>query len=193
MTRTLDGITLTYGAHDDPAEGMCAMEAAAYIAGEPHSDRPECVSPVVASFVRVWNDDLPDDATRTRLLAPLVPLTVGTRTSDADDGARAWLAVDWLVRTCAPAWLRHVGLDDHADRLSALAPVLSDEAAREAQASIDAATAAAGAAAGDAARAAAARDASWAAAEEALAPTVAALQESAQDLVRRMCAVGGEE
>ena len=41
--------TLAHGAHDSPADGLCAMEAAAWLAGEPHSDHPACVSPVIAA------------------------------------------------------------------------------------------------------------------------------------------------
>ncbi|NUR19372.1 MAG: hypothetical protein HOQ12_07535, partial [Gemmatimonadaceae bacterium] len=45
-TLTLDTITLASGGHASPADGLCVMEAAAYFAREPHSDRPACVSPV---------------------------------------------------------------------------------------------------------------------------------------------------
>ena len=43
----LGPLSLEKGAHKR-GSGMCAMEAAAYIAGEPHSDHPVCVSPVIA-------------------------------------------------------------------------------------------------------------------------------------------------
>lgn len=56
----LGPLTLLKGKHDR-GQGMCAMEAAAYLAGEPHSDHPKCVSPVIATFLRNWNDGLPDD------------------------------------------------------------------------------------------------------------------------------------
>lgn len=45
-------LTLHEGAHKDPADGMCAMEAAAWIAGEPHSDHPACACPVIGAFMR---------------------------------------------------------------------------------------------------------------------------------------------
>jgi len=198
------GITLGSGAHSSPSEGMCAVEAAAYIAGEPWSDHPQCVSPVIAAFMRSWNDALPA-ADRTRLLLPLIPDTIGTRTTYADEEPRAWMATDWLVRVQTPAWLRLAGLTDHAHVLESCARLGDAVTARKEQPNIDAARAAAwaaaraaaGAAARDAAGAAAwaaARAAAWAAkgaaASAALAPTVAALQASAQDLVRAMCAVG---
>ena len=40
--------TLYKGAHD-PNGKMCVMEAVAYIAREPWSDHPACVSPVIIS------------------------------------------------------------------------------------------------------------------------------------------------
>ena len=200
--------TLAHGAHGPNDGAMCAMEAAAYIAGEPWSDHPQCVSPVIAAFMRSWNDALPD-ADRTRLLLPLIPETIGTRTTDADEETRAWRATDWLVRVQTPAWLRLAGLTDHAQALESCARIVDAATARAEQSKIDAA----GDAARDAARAAAgdaARDAAWAAAGVAagvatwaasraattaaagvaLAPTVATLQASACDLVRAMCAVG---
>ncbi len=50
------------------------MEAAAFIAGEPWSDHPACVCPVIAAFMRSWNDGL-SDKDRNRLLLPLIPKT----------------------------------------------------------------------------------------------------------------------
>jgi hypothetical protein len=200
-TEKLAGITaLASGAHTPNGGAMCAMEAAAYIAGEPWSDHPQCVSPVIAAFMRSWNDALPD-ADRTRLLLPLIPDTIGTRTTDADEETRAWMATDWLVRVQTPAWLRLAGLTDHAHVLESCARLVDAVTARAEQPNIAAARAPAGAAAGAPARAAAgaaawaaawaaARDAAGDAAWAALTPTVATLQASACDLVRAMCAVG---
>ena len=183
-------LTLKNGSHPDPDSGLCVMEAAAWIAGEPHSDHPECVSPVLGAFMRRWNDDL-DGEGRQKLKA-FVPRVIGTA-GDGQDEARGWLAADWLIRVHTPAWLDLAGITDAAAALRAL-PELRDsgslEAARPALADArekgDAAWAAAGAAAwaaagdaaGDAARAAAgdaawaaawaaARDAAWAAAGDA--------------------------
>ena len=257
----LGELTLKKGAHGARDNGLCAMEAAAWMAGEAHSDHPACVSPVIASFMRNWNDDLPSDEDRDRLLKPLLPLTLNTRTNDADEERRGLLCADWLMRTFTPAWLDAAKLSEEAAELRAL-PELVDTAAiaaaqpilnrarERAAAAWDAAWAAAWAAAGDAAwdaawaaawaaagdaawdaawaaaraaawaaagdaawaaaRAAAwaaawaaraaARAAAWAAAGDAaraaandrLAPVVKELQESASELVRRMCTVDRE-
>ena len=216
--------TLDRGDHDGDSGAMCAMEAVAWIAGEPWSDAPQCASRVISQFMRSWNDVLPD-ADRTRVLMPLLPEIIGTRTTSTDDQTRAWMAIDWVVRVFTPRWLREAGLMDHAVRIERLAPLVDEATAVASKQTLRAAEAAAWAAAWaagqdaawdaalaarDAARdaagaaALAARDATWAVAwavartaawtaagaAAALAPTVAELQTSAQDLVRRMCAVG---
>lgn len=100
---------------------MCSMEAVAVIAGEPWSDHPVCASPVIATFLRSWNDCLPSDQERQRLLASVVPQVVGTATSDSDDSQRAWMALDWLVRNCAADFLSLTpSLDKHANALRGL-------------------------------------------------------------------------
>lgn len=110
---------LSAGAHDGIEDGACAMEAVAFITGEPWSDHPKCASPVIGAFMRAWNDGLPDDE-RNALILPLIPRLVGTRGSAALEGRRALMAADWLVRTHTPAWLRLAGLTAQADMLSSL-------------------------------------------------------------------------
>ena len=197
----LETLSLKSGSHKrNAALNACAMEAASWIAGEEWSDSPGCTSPVIAAFMRSWNDSLPTDADRDRLLKPLIPVIVGTRSTAAAEQRRATMAADWFIRVHAPAWLRLAGLNAQADSLERL-PEITDfaqcpalmptlEAVRK---DSTAAGDAAGAAAWDAARAAAgaaAWAAAWAAARAAagakLAPTVAQLQTGAQDLVRRM-------
>ena len=152
--------SLEGGAHPD-GNGMCVMEAVAYITGEPWSDHPECVSPVIGAFMRNWNDSLRTDEERDRLLKPLIPVIVGTNTGAADDETRAWMATDWLVREQTPAWLRLAGLSEHADALENLAALTGREQALVAQPALDAAASAAWAA--WAASAASAASAAWAA------------------------------
>src|SRR6478735_8788911 len=143
--------SLKSGAHSGPDDGMCLLEAVAWVAGEPWSDHPQCVDPVLASFGRAWNDSL-SDADRTRLLAPFVPRLVGTRSTPEVQDRRAFMAADWAVRVFTPAWLRLAGLDEHATALSVLNELSSVESCRNA---MDTIRAAARAAAWDAARAAA--------------------------------------
>ena len=169
------------------------MEAAAFVAGEEWSDHPKCVCPVIGAFLRSWNDSLPSDEERDRLLKPLIVKVLNTRSTPEVESRRAWLVTDWLVRTCAPAWLTLVkDFESHAESLRGLPEIVTSELAREHQPTIAAAWAAAGAAAGDAAGDAA-WAAAWAAAGDAagaaLQPTVTELQASALDLVDRMVKV----
>lgn len=165
----LDRLTLKHGSHPDFEQGACVMEAVAWIAGEPHSDHPACASQVITAFLIRWNDSLRSDEERDRLLKPLIPLIVGTRTTRRDETTRAWMAVDWLVREQAPAWLRLADLAEHARELENLAALTGpdqatiarptiNEARKASAAAWDAAGGAAGAVAWDAARDAA-RDA----------------------------------
>jgi hypothetical protein len=53
--------TLAYGTHASPEDGRCAMEWVSHLAGEPHSDEPACVSPVIRAFCVALNDGLDDE------------------------------------------------------------------------------------------------------------------------------------
>jgi len=113
--------TLAYGTHPTPDEGRCAMEWVSHLAGEPHSDSPACVSPVLRAYCTSLNDSLEQEP--RQLLRPYLARTIGT----ADDGldeARSWMALDWLIRTYAPTWLAGAGLTVQAHQLTELAPVM---------------------------------------------------------------------
>lgn len=120
----LNSIYLSVGSHEKREDGMCIMELAAWLAGEPHSDTPACVSQVIGTFLQRWNDDL-DDATRQQLI-PYASRILYTAGSAALEEKRAWLATDWVVRVYTPTWLVAAGLTDHAQKLRNLAPVLSE-------------------------------------------------------------------
>jgi hypothetical protein len=169
------GIDLRKGSHSSRERGVCAMEAAAWLAGEPHSDKPQCACSVIGAFVIAWNDALPTDEDRNRLLKPLIPRLIGTASTQAVRERRSYLALDWLIRVQTPAWLAlRDDLKPHADTLRALSAITDPKTAKAANAAVtaardaawDAARAAARAAAWAAARAAA-WDAAWAAAGDA--------------------------
>jgi hypothetical protein len=113
--------TLAYGTHAAPEDGRCAMEWVSYLAGEPHSDDPACVSPVLRAFCTALNDSL-DEAPRQRL-RPYLARTIGTA-HDGLDEARSWMAMDWLIRVYTPTWLGLARLTEAARRLTARSPVL---------------------------------------------------------------------
>jgi len=153
-----ESASLAHGGHSTRGENLCAMEWAAYLAGEEHTDHPPCVSPVIAAFVRRWNDDLNDDA-RNQLLKPMIPKLLETASAPEVEEARAFMAADWMVRKYLPAWLDLTpSLAKHAATMRAL-PTITDSATWLA---VEDPVRAAGAAAWAAARAAA-----WAAARDA--------------------------
>ncbi len=174
----LQSITkLSSGSHKPTDGEMCVMEAVAYVAGERWSYRPKCACPVITNFMVDWNDDLPD-ADRTRLLAPLIPLLAGTRSTKAVAERRSYMALDWLIRVNTAKWLAMVpSLQDAAESLRDLDEIV--DIAGATAAGVKARAAGAAAAWGDA----------RAAAGDALKPTSEWLQASAIDLVKRMCEV----
>jgi hypothetical protein len=134
-----NGIELSSGAHSRREQGVCAMEAAAWLAGEKHTDSPTCVCPVIAAFVRSWNDALPD-ADRNRLLKPLIPRLLNTRSTKKVEERRGWLAMDWLIREFAPEWLALVhDLAPHAAALRELPEIANGEAVAVAKPKLSAA------------------------------------------------------
>jgi hypothetical protein len=167
-----EALTLAKGDHPDRSNGLCSMEAAAWLAGETHTDHPACVSPIIAAFVRRWNDDLDDDA-RNRLIKPLVPKILNTAGDAKLETRREWMIRDWQIRVYTPAMLRLAKIDVEAKSLAELPEVVDTESLNAAVKALTpartkaAAWDAAGAAAWDAAGAAAwdaAWDAAWAAA-----------------------------
>jgi hypothetical protein len=161
------------------------MEMAAYVAGEPWSDHPRCACPVITAFMIAWNDGLPSDAERDRLLKPLIPDIVDTKSTPAIEERRSYMALDWLIRVYTPRWLDLVPvLAPHAKALRDLEEIADLAGASAAGASVVAARAAAGAAAWDAAWDAA-RAAAWDAARAAArAAAGAAARAAAWDAAR---------
>ena len=128
----IEALALSRGSHEEFNRGMCVMEAVSYVAGEPWSEAPQCACPVITNFLMNWNDTLPD-ADRTRLLRPLIPLIVGTRSTKEVEERRSYMALDWLIRVFVPKWLDIVpSLHEHAKDLrdlGAITDIASAEAA----------------------------------------------------------------
>jgi hypothetical protein len=171
LSELLNGGILAKSSHPSFEDGACAMEWVAYLAGEGHTDAPECASPVLRSFCISLNDQW--DAVNRQRLVPFLPRMVGTA-GDGQEEARSFLALDWLIRTYTPAWLDLAGLAVEAQALRDLRRIVDLVSAQAAGPVVRAGrekAAAAKAAAGDAAKAAAwaaagdaAGDAAWAAA-----------------------------
>ncbi len=177
-TITLDTLVLDPGSHTPDSGQYCLLEATSYLAGEPWSDHPACVSPALGAFGRALNDGL--FRAHLDLLAPYAPRLIGTAGQPAADVAAAYVLADWAVRDMAPRTLDAAGLAEEAARLRALSPVTDKESVGSAGGSVaraaDAAYAAARAAA-HAARAADAADAAYAADAPSVKDTEAAQHE----------------
>jgi hypothetical protein len=128
----LEDITLETLPHGRRGLRLTLLELAAWLAHEPHSDAPESVSPVLATYARWFASALDDRRRQTlkdrarRLIGTARPVPArlgsGPPALSADDAQRAWLATDWLIRVQAAAWLRLAGLTEAAARLESIGP-----------------------------------------------------------------------
>jgi len=109
-------IKLGRGKHSSPEDGACVMELASMLAGEPFSDHPHSVCPVIASFLRTYNDSI-DDKSRQDLYA-YASIVAGTRSNAQVERARAARLAAWTAelrdrrrfRVLLPPRLRRLGL-----------------------------------------------------------------------------------
>jgi len=136
QTRLIEQLPLRRGAHPSRDDGMCAMEMVAWLAGEPHSDEPRCSCPVLAALVRAVNDAL-TDSSRNRLLRPLVPQLVHSRSSMTRERQRGLLAVDHLVRVLLPQTLRRQRREAEANLLADLPAVVDLDRLRTAARAVE--------------------------------------------------------
>jgi hypothetical protein len=83
-------VTLARGKHASPRSGACVMELASMLAGEPFSDRPATVCPIVGAFLRAYNDAVDDN--RRQDLYAYASGAVGTQAS--------WPLVRLRARRC---------------------------------------------------------------------------------------------
>ena len=121
-------VRLRKGSHKSPGDGVCAMELVAWMAGEKHSDHPDCVSPVIAAFVPSFNDAL-DSAHRQRLGAIAARL-IDSRGTSEQELARRRLVWDWMIANAVPTWLAVAQRRDLADRVLGGRAAVLDAATR---------------------------------------------------------------
>ncbi len=109
----IEKLHLANGAHASRDAGVCLMEAVAWFAGEEHSDRPSCTSPVLAAYARIINDSL--SQSERQLLVPLIPRLVGTVDPALDvrrcqllaDRAREFARCAWYAAADAARYANH--------------------------------------------------------------------------------------
>ena len=98
-------VRLGKGRHASPRHGACVMELSSMLAGEPFDDHPRAVCPVIAGFLRGYNDLLPDG--RHGELYAVAAQVVGTRSTGAVRRARARRLMTWAARDKTPPAYRH--------------------------------------------------------------------------------------
>ena len=98
-------VQLRKGRHASPERGACVMELASMLAGEPFDDHPRSVCPVIAGFLRGYNDLLPDG--QHGELYGVAARVLGTRSSGAVRRRRARRVMTWAARGKAAPRYRH--------------------------------------------------------------------------------------
>jgi hypothetical protein len=86
-------VELARGKHSSPKHGACVMELASMLAGEPFTDRPVSVCPVIGSFLRAYNDAI--DATRRQDLYAYASKVIGSHADEEVKLARADRLARW--------------------------------------------------------------------------------------------------
>jgi hypothetical protein len=101
-------IKLAKGKHASPEKGVCVMELASMLAGEPFSDHPACACPVISSFLRSYNDSI-DDGRRQDLYS-YASKVVGSRAPASVQRARVDRLAAWglEVHLSQQRWTRIV-------------------------------------------------------------------------------------
>ena len=87
-------VRLKRGKHSAPEHGVCVMELTSMLGGERFSDHPRSVSPVIAAFLRVYNDSV--DESRRQELYRYAAEATGTRGSRRLERERARVCDAWL-------------------------------------------------------------------------------------------------
>jgi hypothetical protein len=169
----LESIELKTGSHAKREDGVCAMELVAWMAGEKHSDAPECACPVITKYVIRLNDRFTSE--ERQLLKPYLPRIIGTRDTLENQLKRAKTLAHAALTVFAPMALEARGYKHHAEKMRAIPMPTSSQEWLEARGIARAAAAAAyaSAAAADAAAAYAASAADASAAYAAYAASAA--------------------
>jgi hypothetical protein len=87
-------VRLGPGRHPRPGKIVCVMELASMLAGEPFSDHPQSVCPVIAALLRTYNDSVGDE--RRQDLYAYAAKTVGSRGPRSLERARAQQVIGWI-------------------------------------------------------------------------------------------------
>lgn len=103
-------VRLSSGKHSSPEKGACVVELASMLAGEPFSDHPRSVCPVIAALLRRCNDSLDDR--RRQELYPYAAKVVGSRGPARLEHARVKYLTDRVPDRRRQHWPRLLGFAD---------------------------------------------------------------------------------
>ena len=109
---------LAKGSHDNPQQGVCFMEAVAWMKGEEHSDRPECACHILGNFGIKLNDKMSDEY--RPVLNPLVLKMAGTKSHEHEKQRLEYL-IRQVAKRIVPMAMDAAGLKKQAAYLRALA------------------------------------------------------------------------
>ena len=91
--RSHQTVTIRRGKHASPDRGACVVELASMLAGERFSDHPPTVCPVIAGFLRGYNDLMPEQDLPE--LYPIAARIVGTAGPKWVRRERARRLIEW--------------------------------------------------------------------------------------------------
>src|SRR5947209_1440249 len=114
-------ITLSRGRHGTKERGACVMELASMLAGEPFSDHPKSVCPVIGAVLRAYNDWADDE--RRQDLYTYASKVVGSNGAEELERVRAERVISWIsapqprrgIRWVFAARSRSVSPEAHID------------------------------------------------------------------------------
>src|SRR4051812_36353227 len=92
---TFQTVRLRRGAHASPEHGACVVELASMLAEERFSDHPRSVCRVIAGFLRVYNDRLPEGDLDADELYPIAAIVVGSASTRSVRRARLRRLTAW--------------------------------------------------------------------------------------------------
>ena len=106
-------VPLLQNSAHDRIVGVTAAEALAWMAGDPHSENPPSICPVLLAAVRFWGRNLSQRA-RDNLLRPILPSLLDTGGDARTSTRRAQFFMAWTLMTNTSAWMDAAGRHEEA-------------------------------------------------------------------------------
>ena len=101
--------------------GVTPAEALAWMSGEPHTEQPRSICPVLLALIRIWSRNLGQTG-RNTLIRPVLPPLLNTGSNHLMSAARADVLMAWTIKTNTAAWLEAGGRSREALTLRTAPP-----------------------------------------------------------------------